>query len=254
LQGFEVITITARSYSVHISDRRFEWQRIPLARGSKHGPDTSCTFRLNIPQTINQEGNHMNASIPGNALERSLPERGPIRYRNHFRWRIMPPERASEQGFFDHSFENKKKALDYQKRVNRRMELELCASWVVHFWSRRGWRGCRHFGLGKGSPEVGPSRLAVLAVLDVLAGLGILSPCRARCGYTRHQPPVWAEWRLVRFFAVFGGMKAWESSIRSAMFVEDEPWNICQDRGRDARCRAPPSQIPACGLPAPGSS
>ena len=25
-------------------------------------------------------------------------------------------------------------------------------------------------------------------------------------------------------------------------------------RGRDARCRAPPAQIPACGIPAPGSS
>ena len=42
---------------------------------------------------------------------------GPIRYRNHFRWRIMPPEGASEQGFFDRSFENKKKAVEYQRRV-----------------------------------------------------------------------------------------------------------------------------------------
>jgi hypothetical protein len=36
----------------------------------------------------------------------------PIRYRNHFRWRVMPPEGASEAGFFDHSFGNKKEALD----------------------------------------------------------------------------------------------------------------------------------------------
>jgi hypothetical protein len=43
--------------------------------------------------------------------------RGPIRYRNHFRWRIMPPDGASEQGFFDRSFVNKKKAVEYQKRV-----------------------------------------------------------------------------------------------------------------------------------------
>ena len=29
----------------------------------------------------------------------------------------MPPEHAAEHGFFDRSFENKKKALKYQKRV-----------------------------------------------------------------------------------------------------------------------------------------
>ena len=44
-------------------------------------------------------------------------ERSPIRYRNHFRWRIMPPEGAAEQGFFDRSFARKKEAVAYQKRV-----------------------------------------------------------------------------------------------------------------------------------------
>jgi hypothetical protein len=29
---------------------------------------------------------------------------------------------------------------------NRRLELDLYASCVVHFWRRRGWRGCRNFG------------------------------------------------------------------------------------------------------------
>ncbi len=29
----------------------------------------------------------------------------------------MPPDHAAEQGFFDRSFENKKKALKYQKQV-----------------------------------------------------------------------------------------------------------------------------------------
>jgi hypothetical protein len=29
----------------------------------------------------------------------------------------MPPEGAADQGFFDRSFENKKKAVEYQKRV-----------------------------------------------------------------------------------------------------------------------------------------
>jgi hypothetical protein len=52
--------------------------------------------------------------------------RGPIRYRNHFRWRIMPPEGASEQGFFDRSFENKKKAVAYQKLVKARFPNAPC--------------------------------------------------------------------------------------------------------------------------------
>ena len=52
--------------------------------------------------------------------------RGPIRYRNHFRWRIMPPEGASEQGFFDRSFENKKKAVAYQKQVKAKFPNAPC--------------------------------------------------------------------------------------------------------------------------------
>jgi hypothetical protein len=53
--------------------------------------------------------------------------RGPIRYRNHFRWRIMPPEGAAELGFYDRSFENKKKALEYQKRVKAKFPNAPCA-------------------------------------------------------------------------------------------------------------------------------
>jgi hypothetical protein len=74
----------------------------------------SPKLRANINQ---RKEIHMNSTIPGNALERPPLKRGPIRYRNHFRWRIMPPEGAAEQGFFDQSFENKKKAVEYQKRV-----------------------------------------------------------------------------------------------------------------------------------------
>ena len=59
-------------------------------------------------------------------IARPPPQRGPIRYRNHFRWRIMPPEGASEQGFFDRSFENKKKAVRYQKRVKAKFPNEPC--------------------------------------------------------------------------------------------------------------------------------
>ncbi len=54
----------------------------------------------------------MHSSIP---IE-SAPRR-PIRYRNHFRWRVMPPDGASQHGFLDRSFENKKAAVKYQKRV-----------------------------------------------------------------------------------------------------------------------------------------
>ena len=43
--------------------------------------------------------------------------RGPIRYRNHFRWRIMPPEGASEQGFFDRSFETRRKPSSIKSRL-----------------------------------------------------------------------------------------------------------------------------------------
>ncbi len=53
-------------------------------------------------------------------------QRGPIRYRNHFRWRVMPPDHASEQGFFDRSFENKKKAVAYQKQVKARFPDHPC--------------------------------------------------------------------------------------------------------------------------------
>lgn len=48
----------------------------------------------------------MNISITVPALER-----GPIRYRNFLRWRVMPPEEATELGFHDRSFETKKAAL-----------------------------------------------------------------------------------------------------------------------------------------------
>ena len=38
----------------------------------------------------------------------------------------MPPEGAAEQGFFDHSFANKEKALAYQKRVKAKFPNEPC--------------------------------------------------------------------------------------------------------------------------------
>lgn len=54
------------------------------------------------------------------------PVRSPIRYRNHFRWRVMPPDGAPNHGFFDRSFPNKRKALEYQKRVKRRFPGQPC--------------------------------------------------------------------------------------------------------------------------------
>jgi hypothetical protein len=59
-----------------------------------------------------------------NAIPRPPLQRGPIRYRNHFRWRVMPPEGA--EGLFDHSFENKKAALAYQKKVKARYPDQPC--------------------------------------------------------------------------------------------------------------------------------
>lgn len=53
-------------------------------------------------------------------------KRSPIRYRNHFRWRVMPPEGAAEHGFLDRSFESKKKAVAYQKQVKARFSNEPC--------------------------------------------------------------------------------------------------------------------------------
>lgn len=61
-------------------------------------------------------------TIPREPLTRS-----PIRYRNHFRWRVMPPEGAAEHGFFDHSFGNKKQAVAYQKKVKAKFPGEPCA-------------------------------------------------------------------------------------------------------------------------------
>ncbi len=49
-----------------------------------------------------------------------------LRYRNHFRWHIMPPQGASEKGFHDRSFDNKKKALAYQKQVKAQFPNEPC--------------------------------------------------------------------------------------------------------------------------------
>lgn len=52
--------------------------------------------------------------------------RGPIRYRNQFRWRVMPPDGAAQEGFFDRSFETKKEAVAYQKKVKAKFPEEAC--------------------------------------------------------------------------------------------------------------------------------
>jgi hypothetical protein len=59
-------------------------------------------------------------------IERPPLQRSPIRYRNHFRWRVMPPNGATELGFYSRSFENKAKALAYQKRVKARFPTNPC--------------------------------------------------------------------------------------------------------------------------------
>ena len=47
----------------------------------------------------------------------------------------MPPEGAAEQGFFDRYFENKKKALEYQKRVKARFPNAPCAMVDMGRWT-----------------------------------------------------------------------------------------------------------------------
>ncbi len=54
------------------------------------------------------------------------PMQRTIRYRNDFRWRVMPPDEAVRQGFLDRCFENKKKAVTYQKRVKARWPNQPC--------------------------------------------------------------------------------------------------------------------------------
>ena len=56
----------------------------------------------------------------------SLAPRSPIRYRKHFRWRIMPPDGAEQHGFFDRSFGNKQDAVAYQKRVKAKYPQAPC--------------------------------------------------------------------------------------------------------------------------------
>ncbi len=65
-------------------------------------------------------------AIPGEHLSTPTVQRSPIRYRNYFRWRIMPPEEAQKNGFPDRSFENKQQALKYQKRVKSKFPHEPC--------------------------------------------------------------------------------------------------------------------------------
>lgn len=68
----------------------------------------------------------MNATIPVSTFERLQHQGGPIRYRNYFRWRILPPDKARKDGFLDKGFENKAQALKYQKEVKRRFPDEPC--------------------------------------------------------------------------------------------------------------------------------
>ena len=68
----------------------------------------------------------MTTTIPGNTLEHPPLQRSPIRHRNYFRWRILPPEDARKEGFFDKGFESKAKAVKYQKEVKRRFPNEPC--------------------------------------------------------------------------------------------------------------------------------
>jgi hypothetical protein len=49
------------------------------------------------------------------------------RYKNDFRWRVMPPDKAVADGYYDRSFGNKTKALAYQKLIKTLYPDEPCA-------------------------------------------------------------------------------------------------------------------------------
>lgn len=49
------------------------------------------------------------------------------RYRNEFRWRVMPGEKAVADGYCDRGFGNKVKALAYQKLIKTLFPGEPCA-------------------------------------------------------------------------------------------------------------------------------
>jgi hypothetical protein len=52
------------------------------------------------------------------------------RHRNQWPWRVMPPEEAAAEGFFDRSFGNKKQAVAFQKQVKNRFPDEPCC--LIH--------------------------------------------------------------------------------------------------------------------------
>lgn len=64
----------------------------------------------------------LRASSPFSSGEsRALP-----RYKNEFRWRVMPPDQAVEQGYYSRSFPNKKKAVAYQRLIKTLFPGEPC--------------------------------------------------------------------------------------------------------------------------------
>ena len=48
------------------------------------------------------------------------------RYKNDFRWRVMPSEKAVNEGYFDRGFGNKAKALAYQKLIKTLFPDDVC--------------------------------------------------------------------------------------------------------------------------------
>jgi hypothetical protein len=58
----------------------------------------------------------------------TVPATPPMhRYKNLSRWRIMPPESAVAEGYFDRGFSNKAKALAYQKLIKTLFPKDPCA-------------------------------------------------------------------------------------------------------------------------------
>ena len=61
-------------------------------------------------------------------MESTIETPSPLhRYKNLFRWRVMPPDAAVEQGYYNRGFGNKQKALAYQKLIKTLFPDDPCA-------------------------------------------------------------------------------------------------------------------------------
>ena len=78
-------------------------------------------------------------AVPATALDQPPAPKRLIRYRNDFRWRILPPDEAVQAGFLDKGFETKKQAVKYQRRIKEKFPgLPCCLIDTGRFYDSMG--------------------------------------------------------------------------------------------------------------------